>query len=66
MNKGYVDYRLYLLGKDRKWLSQETKIDQGYLSKIFNGHHVPSIETLKKIGNAIGADYNELLEEQER
>ena len=64
MNKGYVDYRLYQLGRDRKWLSEETGIEYNYLSKLLNGNNKPGLDTLKKIGDAINADYNQLLEEK--
>lgn len=64
MNKAYVKFKLYQLGHDQQWLSQETEIDYAYLSRILNGKTNPTLTTIKKIGNAIGADYNELLKEK--
>lgn len=42
------------VGLSQKQLSEKTKIPQANISKIENGHYIPSIEILKRIADALG------------
>ena len=41
-------------GLSQKQLSEKTKIPQANISKIENGHYLPSIEILKRIADGLG------------
>ena len=42
------------VGLSQKQLSEKTKIPQANISKIENGHYLPSIEILKRIADGLG------------
>ena len=37
-------------------IARRTGMKQQYISKIFNGKHSPTVETLQKIADALGAE----------
>ena len=41
-------------GLSQKQLSEKTGISQANISKIENGHYIPSIDILKRIADALG------------
>lgn len=41
-------------GLSQKQLSEKTGISQANISKFENGHHIPSIDILKRIADALG------------
>lgn len=42
------------VGLSQKQLSEKTKIPQANISKIENGHYIPSIEILKRLADGLG------------
>ena len=49
-----IEYTRKDAGLSQKQLSEKTKIPQSNISKIENGHYIPSIEILKRIADALG------------
>ena len=63
MRTAYIKIRLYQMNKTQKQMATDLDINYSYLSSLINGSSKPSTDTLLKIGDYIGADYNELLAE---
>ncbi len=49
-----VSKKLYILGKNQKWLADQCGCSEVYISRIINGKARPSIEMSEKIAEALG------------
>ncbi len=54
--------RLKEMGKNQKYLAQESGLSQFYVSEILNGRYKPSVKTVYTISKVTGIGIEELAE----
>lgn len=54
--------KLYILGKDQKWLAEECGVTRAYISMILRGTYKPSAGITEKIAQLLEVDVYKLRE----
>ena len=51
-----IGKRLKEIGKQQKWLAQESRLSKTYLCAVINGRAIPTLAALKQIAKPLGLD----------